>query len=261
MRSAILPCYSNGKGFPLIRVFQTSTSSLLLGILSFFLPDTPPNRQASPGLSATLGFDALFLFKRRSFVVFFLASIAVCIPLSFYYNFTNPFLNDVGMEHAAGKMTLGQFSEFAFMLLIPFAFRRLGVKAMIAIGVLAWVVRYVLFAYGNVADGAWMLYLGILLHGLCYDFFFVTGQIYTDRQAGMAVKNAAQGLITFATYGVGMFIGSYASGVLTAVFATPGEAMQYDWRGVWLVPAGISILIFILFLLIFKEDSEQTNDK
>ncbi len=275
-----------GREFPLIRAFGTlgwivaglligfaglesspfmfyiaALSSLLLVVLSFFLPDSRPDQTARSGsLSSALGLDALVLFKDRSFVIFFLSSLAICIPLSFYYSFTNSFLNDVGVGNAAGKMTLGQFSEFIFMLFIPLLFRRYGVKTLLIIGIVAWIVRYVLFAYGDAGAGMWMLYGGIILHGVCYDFFFVTGQIYTDQQAGDRFKNAAQGLITFATYGVGMLIGSYVSGVLTAAYALPaGSDQGYDWQGVWMVPAGISLVILVVFAFVFKEKKKAAE--
>ena len=268
-----------GKEFPSIRVFGTvgwivaglligflgvessvltfriaAGSSLLLGVLSFFLPDTPAKKNADNSLSAILGLDALVLFKNRSFAVFFISSIAICIPLSFYYSFTNSFLNDIGVSNTAGKMTLGQASEFFFMLAIPFLFRGLGVKKMLLIGIAAWIVRYLLFAYGNVGANMWMLYAGIMLHGICYDFFFVTGQIYTDAKAGPAVKNAAQGLITFATYGVGMLIGSYVSGFITESHSTTiNNETSYQWQQVWLMPALIAGAVLFAFAIFFKD--------
>ncbi len=274
-----------GKSFPYIRVFGTvgwiavglligylglessramfnlgACASLLLGVVSFTLPDTPPIKVRSAGIMALLGGEALVLFRKRSFVVFFLASLAICIPLSFYYSFANPFLNDVGVANAAGKMTLGQVSEFLFLLVIPFAFRRLGVKAMLSAGIVAWIARYVLFAYGDTGEGMWMLYAGILLHGVCYDFFFVTGQMYVDNVAGKPIRNAAQGLITFATYGVGMLIGSYVSGLITARYARPAGGMQqFDWQGVWLVPAGIAAVVLGLFVVFFREPEHKTE--
>ncbi len=270
-----------GKEFPLIRVFGTAGwiiaglllgylgiessaslfylaagSSAVLGLVSFTLPDTPPNRSMETDLGSVLGKEALVLFRQRSFLVFFLSSLAICIPLSFYYNFANPFLNDLGIANAAGKMTLGQLSEFLFLLVIPFAFKRFGVKAMLAVGIVAWIVRYVLFAYGDAAGGMGMLYVGILLHGVCYDFFFVTGQIYVDRAAGERIRNAAQGLITFATYGIGMLIGSYVSGLITGRFAlSAGADAQFDWQGVWLTPAGIAAGVLVVFLIAFREGS------
>lgn len=274
-----------GKEFPAIRVFGTvgwivaglmisffglensvltfriaAFSSLLLGIFSFFLPNTPPKTNSDNSLTAILGLDALVLFKNRSFLVFFISSIAICIPLSFYYSFTNSFLNDIGVSNTAGKMTLGQASEFFFMLAIPFLFRRLGVKKMLLIGIFAWVMRYLLFAYGNIGPNMWMLYAGIILHGICYDFFFVTGQIYTDAKAGSAVKNAAQGLITFATYGVGMMIGSYVSGFITESYSTTiDDETSYQWQQVWLVPACIAGFVLLTFAVLFKDKIKSTD--
>ncbi|WP_262247471.1 nucleoside permease [Parapedobacter soli] len=268
-----------GREFPLIRVFGTagwivaglllgylgmesSTSmfylaggaSAVLGLVSFMLPETPPDRTATTSLGAVLGKEALVLFKQRSFSVFFLASLAICIPLSFYYSFANPYLNDLGITNAAGKMTLGQLSEFLFLLVIPFAFRRLGIKVILVIGIIAWIVRYILFAFGDADSGMGLLYLGILLHGVCYDFFFVSGQIYVDRTAGDRIRSSAQGLITVATYGVGMLIGSYIAGLITEWFMLPeGSAMQFNWQGVWLVPAGIAAVVLVVFLISFRD--------
>lgn len=274
------------KGFPFIRSFGTvgwifsglligfagiesapytfilaAISSALLGILSFTLPNMPPTENSrAQTIASMLGAEALVLFKKRSFVVFFLSSLAICIPLSFYYSFANPFLNDVGMSNAAGKMTLGQVSEFLFMLLIPIAFRRFGLKTILVAGIGAWIMRYMLFAFGNADDAIWMLYVGILLHGICYDFFFVTGQMYVDREAGDRIKNAAQGLITFATYGVGMLIGSYVSGIITARYTLPaGSATQFDWGKVWSIPAGIAALVLLVFWIFFR-DKAVRND-
>ncbi len=161
------------------------------------------------------------MLRERSMVVFVLASFLICIPLQFYYAFTNLFLNEAGVKNAAGKMTGGQMSELFCMLLIPWFFRRLGVKYMLGWGMLAWVVRYVLFAYGNSGGWMWMFWLGIVLHGICYDFFFVTGQIYIDRESPAALRAATQRLITFITYGVGMFVGSWLSGAVVEHYSTP----------------------------------------
>ncbi|MEO5648458.1 MAG: nucleoside permease [Ginsengibacter sp.] len=229
-------------------------SSFLLGIFSFFLPDTPPKNNKNNKLSAILGLDALVLFKNKSFLVFFISSIAICIPLSFYYSFTNAFLNDIGMQNAAGKMTIGQASEFFFMLLIPLLFRRLGVKKMLMIGIGAWILRYLFFAFGDMGLNGWMLYAGIALHGICYDFFFVTGQIYTDNKAGESIKSAAQGIITLGTYGLGMLIGSYVSGFLTQHFATTiNGVISYQWQLVWLMPALIAGVVLVAFAILFKD--------
>lgn len=231
-------------------------TSVILGLFSFTLPSTPPLKK---GVKSTigdiLGLDALRLLKNRSYLIFFISSIAISIPLAFYYNFTNLFLNEKGMESTAGIQSLGQVSEILFMLLMPFLFIRFGVKKMLAIGMLAWAIRYVCFAYGNIDAGYWMLIIGIVLHGVCYDFFFVTGQIYTDRLAGEKFKSAAQGLITLATYGIGMMIGSLVSGPIVDAYVNSGG---HDWKAIWLIPAGIAFAVVILFLLFFR-DNKKSN--
>lgn len=268
-----------GKEFPIIRVLGTlgwivagvtigwlnweqngkldltfkmaAAASAILGIFSFTLPATPPAKKGEKtSLADMLGLEALGLLKNRSYLLFFLSSIAICIPLAFYYNFTNPFLNEVGMTSAAAKQSLGQVSELLFMLLMPFLFVRLGVKKMLAIGMFAWVLRYVLFAFGDVEAHYWMLIGGIVLHGICYDFFFVTGQIYTDNLAGERFKSAAQGLITLATYGVGMLIGSLISGVIVDKWQTEAG---HNWQAIWLVPAAIAAVVTLLFVLFFRD--------
>lgn len=231
---------------------MAAIAAAALGLFSFTLPATPPAKKGGTStVWEILGFDAFRLLRSRSYLLFFLASIAICIPLSFYYNFTNPFLNEAGMDAAAGKQAMGQGSELLFMILMPFFFVRLGVKKMLALGMLAWVLRYALFAFGDVADNYWMLIGGIVLHGICYDFFFVTGQIYTDNLAGERYKSSAQGLITLATYGVGMLIGSLFSGVIVDRWQTPGGG--HDWQTIWLIPAGIAALVLLLFLVLFKD--------
>ncbi len=227
-----------GKQFPWIRVFGTlgwivaglligkfaieqtsstftmaATVSAALGLFSFILPDTSPKGKATDAsASKALGTEAFVLFKNKPYLLFFIAAILICIPLSFYYGFANPFLNELNVESAATKMTLGQVSEAVFILAISFLFYRIGVKNMLLMGMIAWILRYVCFAYGNSGANTWMLYAGIILHGICYDFFFVTGFMYTEKKAGEKIKNAAQGLFTFATYGLGMFIGTWVSG-------------------------------------------------
>ena len=232
-----------------------AAASLLLGIFSFFLPDTPASR-SSTKLSSTLGLDALVLLKSRSFMVFFLSSILICIPLAFYYGLTNPFLNAIGIENAAGKMTLGQVSEFFFMLIIPVLFVRLGVKKMLLLGMVAWVIRYLFFAFGDVSDNLWMIYIGIGLHGVCYDFFFVTGQIYVDSKAGESIRSSAQGLITLATYGLGLLVGSYVSGFIAEWGASSvNDTPYYNWQSVWLAAGSIALAVMLLFSVLFNEKS------
>src|SRR3546814_309338 len=229
---------------------MAATVSLLLGIWSFFLPDTPPKaRGEKVRMADILGVEAFVLFRDRSFLIFFISSILICIPLSFYYSLTNQFLVETGMENVTSNMTLGQISEGLFILLIPFFFRRWGVKYMIMLGMLAWVLRFVLFGYGDAGPGLWMLFAGIILHGVCFGFFFVTGQIYTDTKAGERIKNSAQGMITMATYGIGMWIGTLLSGYVSKYYTVDGVHL---WKETWLVPAAIAFIVLILFSFLFK---------
>jgi nucleoside transporter len=235
-------------------------SSIAMGLYCLTLPHTPPLRSSEGRfkLSNIFPAEAFNLFKDRNFAVFALASFLICIPLQFYYAFTNPFLNEIGVQNAAGKMTMGQMSELLFMVTLPWFFKRLGVKWTMVLGMLAWVVRYLCFGFGNPAELAWMLYLGIILHGICYDFFFVTGQVYVDQKAPTALRAAAQGLITFITYGIGMFLGSYLSGWVVDLYAHPMAAgITHDWRSIWMVPAIMSGVVLLIFLAGFKggEDS------
>lgn len=266
-----------GKQFPWIRVFGTvgwivagfmignlgiektsntwimaAGASLTLGVISFLLPHTPPKGKTTEAGSA-IGTEALVLFKDKPYLIFFIAAILVCIPLSFYYGFANLFLNEAGMENAAGKMIFGQVSEAVFILAIPFLFNSIGVKKMLLLGMTAWVLRYVCFAYGNADANLWMLYAGIILHGICYDFFFVTGYMYTEKKAGEKIKNAAQGLFTFATYGTGMFIGTWFSGFATDYYTVDGV---HQWKEIWFVPAYIALGVIVYFIFFFKEKKE-----
>jgi nucleoside transporter len=232
-----------------------AAASILMGLYCLVLPHTPPKAAGAPvTVRAILGLDALKLLKDRSFAVFVIGSFLLCIPLQFYYAFTNLFLNEIGMAEPASKMTLGQMSEIGFMLIMPWMLVRLGVKRMLLIGMAAWTARYVLFAYGNAGALAWMLYLGILLHGICYDFFFVTGQIYVDQRAHVKIRAEAQGFIAFVTLGVGMFIGAWASGriVEANVIAGPGGVVAHAWPSVWMVPAAGAAAVLVLFALFFK---------
>ena len=234
---------------------MAAVASLILGVFSFMLPATPPTRRGEKiTIRDILGLDALGLLKHRSYLVFFLSSIAICIPLAFYYNFTNLFLNEEGVGSAAAVQSLGQVSEVLFLLLLPFLLMRLGVKLTLAIGMAAWALRYVFFAFGDSGSMFWLLLLGIVLHGICYDFFFVAGQIYTDKFAGERVRSAAQGMITLATYGVGILIGSLAAGPIVDRFAT---ADGHDWTQIWIVPAAIAVVVMVLFLILFKDRRED----
>ncbi|WND02703.1 nucleoside permease [Temperatibacter marinus] len=237
---------------------MAAAASILLGLFSFTLPNTPAsNKGASVTIKDILGLDALTLLKDRSFAIFALCSLLISIPLAFYYAFTNLYLNEIGMEGVAATMSLGQVSEVVFMVLMPFFFRRLGVKWMLLIGMLAWVVRYAFFAVGDMDGLAWMIYGGILLHGICYDFFFVTGQIYVDKKADKKIRASAQGFIALITYGVGLAIGSSLSGRVVDTFTTDGVK---DWVSIWWVPCILAALIALLFALIFKDESASESD-
>ncbi|MDZ7867881.1 MAG: nucleoside permease [Rheinheimera sp.] len=230
-----------------------AVASLALGLYSFTLPATPPAaRGTQVKIGELLGLDALKLLKDRNFALFFISSILICIPLAFYYQNANPFLTAVGVENATGKMTLGQVSEVAFMLALPLFLNRFGIRWTLILGMAAWVLRYVLFAYGDAGSGMALLLVGIALHGICYDFFFVSGQIYTNSKAGVAYKSAAQGLITLATYGIGMLIGFSVAGQVTQAYTSPAGA---DWMQIWLFPAGFAAVVLVLFALIFKNET------
>jgi nucleoside transporter len=230
---------------------MAAIASLALGIFSFTLPATPPQKAAGGGLRDALGLDALTLLRDRNFLVFFAASVLICIPLAFYYQHANQFLTEIDVANAAGIQTLGQVSELVFMLLVPFFLKRFGMKTTLLIGMLAWAARYVLFAYGNAGELVFMLIVGIVLHGVCYDFFFVSGQVFTDMKAGPRYKSAAQGLITLATYGVGMLIGFFVAGQLTAAFVVDGG---HDWRSIWIYPAAFAAAVAVAFALLFRNE-------
>jgi nucleoside transporter len=235
-------------------------ASLLLGVFSFTLPATPPKKADGEKVSVSqlLGLDALKLLKDKNFLVFFIASILICIPLAFYYQNANSFLTEIKVDNPTGKMTIGQISEVLFLLCLPIFFKKFGFKWTILIGMLAWALRYAFFAYGNAGSMSFLLILGIALHGVCYDFFFVSGQIYTDSKAGPRYKSAAQGMITLATYGVGMLIGFSVAGAISDAHNTTAG---HDWKMIWLIPAGIAVAVMVLFLLFFKDgDQSVLND-
>lgn len=239
---------------------MASVASLILGLYSFTLPKTPPRmaKGATTKVSDILGLDALKLLKDKNFAIFFAASILICIPLAFYYQYASQYLSNIDIPNPAAKMSIGQASEVIFMLLLPVFFKRFGFKNTILIGMLAWTIRYALFAYGNSGDLAFMIILGIALHGVCYDFFFVSGQIYTDKKAGEKFKSAAQGLITLATYGVGMLIGFQIAGIIFDTY-TLGEN-SFDWKMIWIIPSAIALVVFLLFAVLFKEKNEKTTE-
>jgi nucleoside transporter len=246
-----------------------AASSVLLGLYCLALPHTPPKKDSEPSLSAILGLDAVGLMRNLSFAVFVIGSFLICIPLMFYYTFTNPFLNDSGVPDPAFTMTYGQISEIFFMLVMPFFFMRLGVKKMLLIGMGAWVLRYFLFSYGAVPTGGVLtapekvaLYIGIILHGICYDFFFVTGQIYVDQKAPREIRGAAQGFIAFATLGVGQFIGAVLGGRTLDMFqlTKKPDPITYDWAQFWMVPAIGALGVMVVFALLFNDKENDAQN-
>ncbi|MEM1003549.1 MAG: nucleoside permease [Bacteroidota bacterium] len=238
---------------------MVAIASAILGIFSFTLPKTPPKAKGEKAnISDILGLEALSLLKDRNFLTFFVSSVLICIPLAFYYQNISPFLTEYKVENSTAWASLGQFSEVMFMLLLPFFFKKYGFKKTILFGMLAWVIRYLLFAFGNAGDLFFMLVIGIALHGICYDFFFVSGQIYTDSKAGDKIKSAAQGLITLATYGVGMLIGFWVAGQI--VDENLLENGNHDWLAIWKFPALFAVGVLLLFTFLFKNEKVEYKD-
>jgi len=248
---------NTSKGLLKNTFLMASVASLVLGLFSFTLPKTPPSKSANEkvSLKEIIGLDALKLLKDRNFAIFFISSILICIPLAFYYQNAHPFLSNIGMDNPTGKMTIGQISEVLFLLLLPLFFKKYGFKKTILVGMLAWAVRYLLFAFGNAGDLSFMLIIGIALHGVCYDFFFVSGYIYTNSKAGEKYKSAAQGLITLATYGVGMLIGFEIAGMITDSYKISDK--EFDYKMIWIIPSIIAAVVFLLFSVFFKDEKKQ----
>lgn len=241
-----------GTALPL---YLTAIASIILGLYSFTLPHTPPPAKGdSVSARSILGIDALKKLGSKSFYIFLASSMLISIPLAAYYNFTQLYLGNAGFQNIAATQTIGQASEVVFMLLIPFFFVRLGVKWMLGVGMLAWGLRYALFALGAPEVTTWMILGGIALHGICYDFFFVTGQIYVDIKSFERIRGQAQGLIVLITYGVGMLIGAQVAGYVFNLFLGDQSALSLDqWYNFWWVPAGFAIVIFIIFIFLFDD--------
>jgi nucleoside transporter len=272
-----------GDEFPLIRVYATlgwifigvivgwlhletsatqfllaAAASVAMSLFCLTLPHTPPADQGEPiTVRTVLGLDALVMMKRPAFLIFVVASVLACIPLTFYFSFTGAYLEELKFGNVAGKMTLGQVSEVGAMLLMPLIFRKFSLKAIMLGGLFAWSVRYALLAYGDTGGLAWMFFLAILLHGICFDCFFMTGQLYTDQEAPPKLRSSAQGLLAFLTYGVGMYIGSRLSGVAVDYFTTgKGETAHRNWNGFWLSSAIGAFAIFLLVAVFFHSSGK-----
>ncbi len=238
-------------------MFQlASGAALVMGIYSLTLPHTPPRGANTPvSVGALLGFDAIKLFSNRSFATFMICSFLICIPLSFYFTWTNQFMTEMNVSDPTAKMTLGQVSDVVFLLMLPFLLPRLKAKGILIIGMAAWAIRFGLFAlFHQQPTALWMLYTGILLHGMCYDFIFVMGRMYVDKRAGEDIRAAAQGLHAIVTLGAGMFVGSWLSGIVAQKYT---HGTTHDWQPIWLIPAAMGAVLVIVFALLFKENSHR----
>jgi nucleoside transporter len=239
-------------------IYTTAAASVVLGVYSFTLPHTPPpgaGQQVS--LRSIIGLDALTQLGDTPFYVFIAASFLLCIPLAAYYNFTQTFLDNAGVTKVAATQTLGQMSEVGFMLLMPLMFLRLGVKRMLMVGMAAWVLRYALFALAAPAAIFPLIAIGILLHGVCYDFFFVTGQIYVDKRSTPAIRGQAQGFLVLVTYGLGMFIGAQLAGnVYNRILGGAASLTLAQWPSFWVLPAAFAAVVLLLFAALFRPGKE-----
>ncbi len=238
-------------------MFQLAAgAALVMGLYSFTLPHTPPKGAGAPVNARTmLGLDALKLMRDRSFCTFIICSFLICVPLSFYFSWMNAFMNELKIGNAAAKMTVGQVSDVVFLLLLPFLLKRLGVKGILILGMVAWTVRFGLLAqFPQSADAAWMLFVAIAVHGMCYDYIFVMGRMYVDNRASVDIRAATQGFHAFVTLGAGMFVGSWLSGVVGQHYTAAGGA-THTWSSIWLVPAVMSIVLIFVFAVLFKDNA------
>lgn len=244
-------------------LYTAGIASIVLGLFCRTLPHTPPSAKGRKvSIGSILGLDAFRELGSRPFYVFLLSSFLICIPLAAYYNFTQLFLGAAGVTNIAGTQTIGQMSEVGFMLLMPFFFARLGVKWMLIVGMLAWAARYALFALGAPAQVQWMVITGIALHGICYDFFFVTGQIYVDKKSSPSVRGQAQGMLVFVTYGVGMLIGAQIAGLTYNSFLQDAAALTpAQWQSFWWIPAGFALVVLVIFAALFRDRGVESDRK
>lgn len=240
-----------------------AAAALVMGLYSLTLPHTPPKgAAASVSFRTILGLDALKLMRVPSFAVFIICSFLVCIPLSFYFTWMHRFMTELSFENAAAKMTIGQFSDVVFLLLLPFLLPKLRVKGILIVGMIAWAIRFGLFsALDWQRDQAWMLYLGIAIHGMCYDYIFVMGRMYVDGRATEDIRGAAQGLHAFVTLGAGMFIGSWLAGVVGGHYASQVDnVITHEWRTIWMIPAILSAVLIVLFVVMFHDRTQAQTD-
>jgi len=254
-------------------LYTTAIASLVLGVFSFSLPHTPPPAAGRPiSVRSIVGIDALRELGSTPFYVFVVSSLLICIPLAAYYAYAPLFAKvgvyDVGthnfvtavFKNPSSLMTLGQMSETAFMFLMPLMFARLGVKKMLLVGMGAWVLRYALFALAAPSAVFWLIVTGILLHGVCYDFFFVTGQIYVDKKSSPAVRGQAQGFLVLVTYGVGMLIGGVIAGrVYNGFLGTATDLTLDQFAKFWPLPAGFAAVVLVLFALFFRPQTQESS--
>lgn len=242
-------------------LYTTAVASVVLGLYSFSLPHTPPKGAGEKvSIRSITGIDAFKALGSKPFYVFLLCSFLICIPLAAYYNYTQIYLGASGFTNIAGTQTLGQMSEVIFMLLMPLFFARLGVKWMLLVGMFAWVLRYGLFALGAPESIHWMIIVGIALHGICYDFFFVTGQIYVDKKSSEKIRGQAQGFLVLVTYGVGMLIGAQVAGALYNRFLGSATSLSAEqWQQFWWIPAGFAVIVIVIFALFFQD--KEVNEK
>jgi len=244
-------------------LYLAGITSILLGFYAFTLPHTPPSAAGQPvSFRSVAGLDAMRQLGSKSFWVFIISALLICIPLAAYYNYTQLFLEAAQVKNIAATQTLGQMSEMLFMLAMPLMFRRLGVKWMLVVGMTAWVVRYALFASAAPSAVFWMIALGILLHGVCYDFFFVTGQIYVDKKSTPAIRGQAQGFFVLVTYGVGMLIGAQIAGNVYNRFLSGAAGLTLaQWNRFWWLPAAFAAAVTLFFTLAFHDRVDEKTDE